>query len=46
MRPWPPYDRGVDFSFAFTPDLIAVFVTLFVLRVAAGAQRRRQERSQ
>ena len=26
----------VDFSFAFTPDLIAVFVTLFVLEVVLG----------
>jgi predicted tellurium resistance membrane protein TerC len=26
----------VDFSFAFTPDLIAVFVTLFVLEIVLG----------
>lgn len=26
----------MDFSFAFTPDLIAVFVTLFVLEVVLG----------
>lgn len=31
-----PYDEGVDFSFAFTPDLIAVFLTLFVLEVVLG----------
>lgn len=31
-----PYDDGVDFSFAFTPDLIAVFLTLFVLEVVLG----------
>jgi predicted tellurium resistance membrane protein TerC len=30
------YDRDVDFSFAFTPDLIAVFLTLFVLEVVLG----------
>ncbi len=30
------YDSGVDFSFAFTPDLIAVFLTLFVLEVVLG----------
>ena len=33
---WPAYDRGVDFSFAFTPDLIAVFLTLFVLEIVLG----------
>ena len=32
----PEYDCGVDFSFAFTPDLIAVFVTLFVLEIVLG----------
>ena len=26
----------MDFSFAFTPDLIAVFVTLFVLEIVLG----------
>jgi predicted tellurium resistance membrane protein TerC len=31
-----PYDDGVDFSFAFTPDLIAVFLTLFVLEIVLG----------
>jgi predicted tellurium resistance membrane protein TerC len=31
-----PYDERVDFSFAFTPDLIAVFLTLFVLEVVLG----------
>lgn len=31
-----PYDVVVDFSFAFTPDLVAVFVTLFVLEVVLG----------
>jgi predicted tellurium resistance membrane protein TerC len=31
-----PYDWRVDFSFAFTPDLIAVFVTLFVLEIVLG----------
>lgn len=31
-----PYDRRVDFSFAFTPDLIAVFLTLFVLEIVLG----------
>lgn len=30
------YDRDVDFSFAFTPDLIAVFITLFVLEIVLG----------
>ena len=30
------YDSRVDFSFAFTPDLIAVFVTLFVLEMVLG----------
>ncbi|GAA1467098.1 integral membrane protein TerC [Microbacterium thalassium] len=30
------YDDRVDFSFAFTPDLIAVFLTLFVLEVVLG----------
>ena len=30
------YDGPVDFSFAFTPDLIAVFLTLFVLEVVLG----------
>lgn len=30
------YDCLVDFSFAFTPDLIAVFLTLFVLEVVLG----------
>jgi predicted tellurium resistance membrane protein TerC len=30
------YDGVVDFSFAFTPDLIAVFLTLFVLEVVLG----------
>ncbi len=32
----PTYDGEVDFSFAFTPDLIAVFVTLFVLEIVLG----------
>ena len=32
----PTYDERVDFSFAFTPDLIAVFVTLFVLEIVLG----------
>ena len=32
----PAYDGRVDFSFAFTPDLIAVFVTLFVLEIVLG----------
>ena len=31
-----PYAVPVDFSFAFTPDLIAVFVTLFVLEIVLG----------
>ena len=31
-----PYAVCVDFSFAFTPDLIAVFVTLFVLEIVLG----------
>jgi predicted tellurium resistance membrane protein TerC len=31
-----PYDGGVDFTFALTPDLIAVFLTLFVLEVVLG----------
>jgi hypothetical protein len=31
-----PYDGDVDFSFAFTPDLIAVFLTLFVLEIVLG----------
>jgi predicted tellurium resistance membrane protein TerC len=30
------YDESVDFSLAFTPDLIAVFVTLFVLEIVLG----------
>lgn len=30
------YDIRVDLSFAFTPDLIAVFLTLFVLEVVLG----------
>ena len=29
-------DRDVDFSVAFTPDLIAVFITLFVLEIVLG----------
>jgi len=32
----PAYDGRVDFSFAFTPDLIAVFLTLFVLEIVLG----------
>jgi predicted tellurium resistance membrane protein TerC len=31
-----PYDVTVEFSLAFTPDLIAVFVTLFVLEIVLG----------
>lgn len=31
-----PYDGDVDFSFAFTPDLVAVFLTLFVLEIVLG----------
>jgi predicted tellurium resistance membrane protein TerC len=31
-----PYDGDVDFSVAFTPDLIAVFLTLFVLEIVLG----------
>lgn len=32
----PAYDLPVDFSLAFTPDLIAVFLTLFVLEIVLG----------
>ena len=31
-----PYDGLVDFSLEFTPDLIAVFLTLFVLEIVLG----------
>ena len=32
----PAYDGRVDFSLALTPDLVAVFLTLFVLEVVLG----------
>ncbi|GAA1703854.1 TerC family protein [Microbacterium sediminicola] len=31
-----PYDERVDFSFAFTPELLAVFATLLVLEIVLG----------
>src|SRR5690606_24506643 len=34
--PWRPYSFPVDFSFALTPDLAAVFATLFVLELVLG----------
>ncbi len=30
------YDRGVDLSFEFTPDLLVAFLTLFVLEIVLG----------